>query len=375
MAKETSTLSVRIDPARFKRFNDYTKKHPVFTQAKVVDSMIEYFMNQSPEQQNLLVMGVSTDYLDLISEALHLVTWGDHAFNGYRNISSTYRCSRGSYLPWVIEIYNELDTISKRTKSLTKQAEASSHEGHGLTGMLSLRRIAWFKLGAAWIALASELRKQALLDLADCFRDGTLQPDTATPESKAGDWTVLYDAATDALRVAIANYGLFNKSKKEPNRIVLYNQACTWSLIAQYITEQTANNEELHRLAMDERQKEDNLKEANEPEMCFIGPGNIKANDALSEASDCLRRVTISTKNDDEGEAEDMPFADAQWLFDYAKVDLDFAFFRTGKKDDFENWLSKRKGMSLLDSFKGFHRDLPSDIKNFLSSDFPDALK
>jgi hypothetical protein len=376
MAKETSTLSVRIDVDTFREFNEYTKKHHLYTQAGIVDRLIKYFMNQSEEQRQFLVMGVGTNYVDLLGEALQLVTWGDHAFNGYRHISSIYRSSRGSYLPWVIEIYNELDSISKGTKYPVKEADTSSRNDDLLTGILSLRRIAWFKLGAAWIALAGELRKQALLDLAGLFSDGTLQQDTATPESKVDDWTVLYDAAVDSLRVAVANYGLFNQSleqfKKEPHRIVLYNQACTWSLIAQYITEQTATNQELHPFAMAEWQNEENRKVTDEPELCLISSGNVEADKALRKANDCLKHVTINFMNDADGETEDMPFADAQWLFDYAKVDSDIAFYRNCSKEEFGKWLDRRKGISLLDSYKGFRRKLPEDIKNFMASEFSD---
>lgn len=377
--KGTGMLSVRIDHDTFTKFGKYTKDHPHYTQAGIVDSLIKYFMNQTDEQKQLLVMGVGTNYVDQLGEALQLVTWGDHAFNGYRNISSTYRSSRGSYLPWVIEIYNKLNTISMGVKDTAKKPASSSDE---LTGNLHLRRIAWFKLGSAWIALASELRKQALLDLDARFKAGKLQSNSATLESESDDWTNLYDVAIDSLRVALANYGLFNKSlkqhKKDPHRIVLYNQACTWSLVAQYLTEQTSNKEELKELAGDERKKEDSRLVATKPIMCFMSPGNRKVDDALSKANKCLQEVTIfndhpERKTDDKPFADDMPFADAQWLFDYANVDSDIAFFRAERNDNFENWLSKRKGISLLDSFKGFHRNLPRDIKNFLSSEFPDA--
>lgn len=363
MARDTKTLSVRIAPHTFDKFNLYTKDHRVFTQAKIVESLIEYFMNQSEEQKHLLVMGVGSDYLDLIGEALQLNAWGEHA-------------SRGSFWPWVIETYNKLNEISAEAQKSDEEQKSVSGEESSikLVGILSLRRIAWFNLGTAWIKVAMELRAKALAGLGHHLKDGALETDTTTPnESKPDDWKDLYDAAIDSLRVAIANHSLFNMSLKEPYPPVLYNQACTWSLIAQYITEQNANNDELKQLAEAERQKEEEKsKEADKQtsDVC-LSPSNIlEANNALRKANECLRSIKKNYKSGPEG----MAFENAQWMFDFAEHDQDIAFFRKGKEDDFEKWLDRGKArISLLESYKRFRRELPKDIEEGIDLEFSDV--
>src|SRR5689334_5095229 len=132
------TLSVRIDPDVLKELTEYTTNHRGVTQAKVVESLISYFAQQNPEQQHLIVMGVGSDYLGLLGKALQLVSWGDHAY-------------RGGFLPWAIETFSELDKISAAAqRSLGDDPESKTN----LVGVLSLRRMAWFKLASSWMEVA-----------------------------------------------------------------------------------------------------------------------------------------------------------------------------------------------------------------------------
>jgi hypothetical protein len=368
MAKGTKSLNVRIDTDTFDKFNKYTKTHDIFTQAKIVENLIKYFMKQNEEQKHLLVMGVGVDYLNLLGEALQLVNWGDHAFRGYET-SRGSQISRGSFLPWIIETYNRLNELSAKAQKPWENVNSPNN----LDGILFLRRIAWFKLGAAWIKVAMELRTQALVDLADYLNKGNSPGSSTKNESKPGDWNEVYDASIYSLRVAIANYHLFNKSlekfRKQPHPTVLYNQACTWSLIAQYITEQNATNKKLDKLAQAAFQEEEKRKKTEKQtlEACSLPSGIVEADIALQKANECLQKITIHYP----GDAEDMPFADAQWLFDYAESDPDIACFRKSYEKEFEKWLRKRTArISLLDSHKHFRSNLSEDILKVIESEF-----
>jgi hypothetical protein len=358
--RSSNTLSVRIDPDVLADFTKYTKQHRVFSQAQIVESLIRYFMKQGEEQKHLLVMGMGADYLDLIGEALQLLTWGDHA-------------ALGSHWLWVIEIYNGLNEISAEAQeSAEEQQSAGDSSPNNLGGILSLRRIAWFKLGRAWIDVAKRLRAKALDGLASHLSKRTPQDDDATPdESKPEDWNELYDAATHSLRIAIANFRLFNKSleksEKPHHPTVLYNQACCWSLIAQYITEQNAN-QDLRDLLKGKVQEEDiREREADEQmlEVC-LPPSDIPESDhALRKASESLKSITTNYKE----EAEGMRFDNVQWMFDFAVSDPDLACFRRGKKDDYDRWSNARKGhSSLLYSYKRLSSRLRKDIASELSN-------
>lgn len=368
MARTTQTLSVRIDPEVLKDLIEYTRKNRGVTQAKVVENLIRYFNQQSPEQQYLLVRGVGTDYLDLFGEALQLVTWGDHAVQGYKD-SRGNQAARGSFLPWVIETYNKLDEISASAEEINTLNKREVSQD--LVGILSLRRIAWFKLGTAWIFVARELRTQALIDLADRPGDSALTNAITPSEYKA-----LYDAAIDSLRVASANFRLFNKSLekfgKKPHPTVLYNQACTWSLIAQYISERNANDQERELLAQATLQEEgEKGKEAaGQPsEKCVPTSGILEAENALRKANEYLQNITIVYQEDTEG----MPFADAQWLFDYAERDPDIACFRKEQEDDFKMWLHKKTArISLLDSYRRLRDRLPKDVAEVIAAESSD---
>lgn len=358
MAKATSTLSVRIDPDVLTTLIEYTKNHRGVTQAKVVESMIKYFARQSPEQQHLIVMGVGSDYLDLLGKALQLVTWGDHAYSG-------------RFLPWAIETYSKLDKISAEAQESVDDDESIKDP----VGVLSLRRIAWFKLGSAWMDLAMQLRTRALVDLALYLKNMAAQSDAATPnESKPDEWQELYAAAHKSCLVAIAYHRLFNKSLEEfehlPQPTVLYNQACAWTLIAQYLTEQNASNQELYPLAQRELQQQEEERQQEEEQMlqsCLPPADDLEADHALQKAAECLQRIRIHYEGDTEG----MPLADTKWLFDYAERDPDLACFRRGKEVTFKKWLDERKSRtSLLDSFKRLRNEVvPAEIGDIIASE------
>lgn len=347
MARATSTLSVRIDPDVLTKLIEYTNNRRGVTQAKVVESLIKYFARQSPEQQHLIVMGVGSDYLALLGKALQLVTWGDHAYNG-------------RFLPWVIETFGELDRISAEAQESANDEEPTSDP----VGLLSLRRIAWFKLGSAWMDLAMELRARALADLARHLDDAASKTNDSTPDApKTNEWHEHYAAALESLRVAIAYHRFFNKSLEMAQPTVLYNQACAWTLIAQYITERNASNQELGPLAQRElyRQEEEEkkLKEEQILQKSLPLPHNGEADDALEQATGCLQSIKIHYQ----GHTEGMPLADTQWLFDYAERDFDLSFFRRGRGDDFQRWLDERKSRtSILDSFKRLRYGLPKEV-------------
>jgi len=346
MARATSTLSVRIDPDVLTKLIEYTNNRRGVTQAKVVESLIKYFARQSPEQQHLIVMGVGSDYLALIGKALQLVTWGDHA-------------NKGRFLPWVIETFGELDRISAAAQESANDEEPTNDP----VGLLSLRRIAWFKLGSAWMDLAMELRARALADLAGYLDGDALKTNDSTPDApKPNEWHEHYAAALESLRVAIAYHRFFNKSLEMPQPTVLYNQACAWTLIAQYITERNASNKELAPLAQRElhrQEEEKKLEEAQILQMCLPPSNNGEADVALEQATECLHSIRIHYQ----GHTEGMPLADTQWLFDYAERDSDLAFFRRGRGPEFNRWLNERKSRtSILDSFKRLRSGLSKEV-------------
>jgi hypothetical protein len=368
-AKSFSTLSVRINPEVFDEFTGYIKKHPVFTQAQIVESLIRYFMNQGDEQRYLLAMGVGRDYLGLISEALQLTTWGDHA-------------ARGLHWLWVIEIYNELDRVAtKAQENAEKEREEGGTTPDNLEGILSIRRMAWFKLGRAWIDVAKGLRSKAVIDLADSFPAPAAKPEAVTSgkqkekkqrqrNEKPKNWKELYGAALNSLRIAIANFRLFNRSLEQSGKLehptVLYNNACAWSLIAQYLTEQNADNDALEPLVRD-KQSEDGPGGMGglTPNACLKPSGAPEVERALQKGWEDLSKITIDYR----GDAEGMPFADAQWMFEFADRDPDLACLHEGKKDDFEKW--RDKGMphsSLLKSYERFQSRLSDVIASELTS-------
>lgn len=355
-AKSFSTLSVRINPEVFDKFTKYTKEHSVFTQAQIVESLIRYFMSQGDEQKYLLAMGVGQDYLGLIGEALQLTTWGDHA-------------SRGSHWLWVIEIYNELDKVAaKAQESAEKEKKKGDSTPCNLEGILSIRRIAWFKLGRAWIDIAKGLRAKALAELADTLCP--LAPEEVSGAPKPKEWNELYGAAIKSLHIAIANFRFFNrslkKSKKQPHPTVLYNKACAWSIIAEYLTEQNADNEALKGLMPDEQRTEgQGGMGESAPVVCLTPADTPEAARALQKGIKNLREITVDYR----GDAEGMPFADAQWMFDFASRDPDLACLHKGRAEDFKKWLDK--GMphtSLLKSYERFQSRLPNDVVSELNN-------
>lgn len=351
MAKTTQTLSVRIDPKVLKELIKYTKENRGVTQAKVVENLIAYFAQQSPEQQHLLVRGVGSDYLGLLGKALQLVTWGDHAYTR-------------QYLPWAIETYDELDRISAEAEKSVSRPESAKER----VGILSLRRIAWFKLGSAWMDVAMQLRARALVELANRIGPEGPQSDAKEPNRPRPEtWDTLYDAALDSLRVAIGYHRLFNKSLEVPQPAVLYNQACAWTLMAQYRTEQKANDKELYSIAQHEQEEEEARRLANNPmlELCLPPSDDGETADALQRATECLQKIKIHYQGNNEG----MPLGDTQWLFDYAERDPDLSCFRKGKTDAFDRWVAERKSRtSLLDSFKRLRYKLPAAVEEAITS-------
>ena len=361
MAKQgQQTLSVRVALKHFNALSKYAEnnKYRGFSQAKVVESLIRYFIQQSKEQQDLIMLGLNTDYFELIGEAMQLIHWGDHSFiNGI--------------LPWAISTYNKLDKISVEAQTSIQESLVKEETVKDMIGVLSLRRIAWFKLGSSWMDLAAEIRRRALVGFANSLKTEINQPVSETPDnSKPSLWKERYNSAIESLKVAIIYHRYFNESLgNEPHPTVLYNEACAWSLIAQYINEKNATNEVIIPLAeIESKKEEEKLNQIKEQfaEVALYATDNFEISKALQKVSECLNKINIEKV----GETKGIPLVDTQWLFDYADNDLDLAFFRNNKDDLFKNWLDARKSpSSLLTSFKRLRSDLPSDVLDKLESD------
>lgn len=350
----SSALTIRIDDKLLNRLKTLVKKDEFnrgLTQASVVESLLEYYFRQNPEVQDLILSGGGGDSLQLHARALQLVTWGDHA-------------AQRSFWRWAIDSYSELDKIS----SAAEAAVGSAASEKDSLGIVDLRRIAWYKLGTAWINVARNLRKTALSQFAKFVKDevvGSLEDNQRPTE-----WVELYDAARESLRVAIANFQLFDDSlrrfKHPSHPTILYNQACSWSLIAEYTSEQYAESTALQQLALNTEASDgkEGIRELeNALHLLTVAPVLSEVEDALAKTSEFLSKIEVHYLGNSEG----IPLADTLWLFDYAEDDPDLAFYRVSSSFEYCRWLSKRTTKtSLLDSYKRFRREVPRDIETIV---------
>lgn len=350
------TLSVRIDRKKVDDLSAYTRDRRGISQAKVVESLIGYFLKLNEEQQHLILIGEASDYLGLLGPALELITWADHAYS--RPTIS---------LPWAIELYGQLDKKFAEAQESIRDSESTKNQ----VGVFSLRRIALFKISNAWMDLAMRLRARALSKLGANFKHESPRANTAkASESKPDKWHELYNAALESLRIAIAYHRLFNKDREEKKKTlqpaVLYNQACAWALVAQYVSEKNASNEDLKSMAQHELQQQEKERQpANEQdsEKCLPLADTVEANNAIQRATDCLSDIKNNYRVDTDG----IPMADTNWLVDFAEHDSDLACVRQGNGAFFKKWLTERKSTtSLLDSFKRLRRELPKDVEELI---------
>jgi hypothetical protein len=318
--RSSINVSVRLQPKVVATLNKVTAAHKT-TQAKVVQRLIEYFAVQSRELQNTVLSGVAagelpkiSGELHLISNALQLIEWGDHAF-------------RGEFWPWAIETYSTLDELS--------------------TGAAGLQRLARFKLGYAWRRFGMALR-----------REGLLLPQPALHLRRR-----YYDAASWSQCVAIGYYRAYQRGIEQTQTvhpINLYNEACSWTLIAQYLAERDASKESLDSIIVGVQSEQQSGAEEYEPPLPETKPLPLASQSALRYALDELGRIrAVYGKSEVEG----LPASQTQWIFRQATKDSDLAMLRQYQNPAYKDWLdSRRAEASSLESYTVCRRYVDSTI-------------
>jgi hypothetical protein len=303
-------VSVRMPPKTVEALNKSTALHKA-TQAKLVQRLIEYFGRQSRELQNAILSGVHSNEIDRIGQSLNLSgrtlllsEWGEYAL------------SRG-YIPWAIEVFSRLDSVS--------------------AGSEGLQRLARYKLALSWYRFGLELRSEAIAKAVDS---------QVTPLN-------LYSAAGRSLAVAIAYFRGAELATLEDvgsHPFHLYNEACCWSLIAQYSMEESLPTQELAKLSRVSTQE--SLPEEGAGEGHLLGPIAVKKSvrTALENALHSLARIRIEGSK---REMDGLPTTQTRWAIKRATGDPDLAMLRGHLRDEFNSWLSTRNPMSsLLESYE-----------------------
>jgi hypothetical protein len=322
MSDQRPTLSVRIDPKALRELKEFGGDFSV-TQAEVIEKLLKYFFKQTPDLQAHIIAGIDIDQISIISSAMEQIEWGNHAYSK-------------RFWPWAIETYSHLYIKAE--------------------GVEVIVRLSAFKLGSAWMDLAMDLRQVAF------WR-----------EWGSGERREYYMASIQSLRFAVAYFIRFNRSLKQhqksqpPHPVVLYNEACVFSLIAQYITEMDATEDRVVA-AQQSVQQRNKAVECKRPS--FEGENNIslKANQFTSKAMDRLN----SMGKDYYGDL--FAFSDMQWLFEHSNKDPDLEFIRDNYNEEFGRWLSKYKSTAtILESYNILRSLVPKDIKNQFLTEVPDV--
>jgi hypothetical protein len=291
------TLSVKIDKQVVSGLASDAKSLDS-SQARIVQRALEYFHKQSAELQRAILSAVNSDEVPRINRTLQLMEWGDHAY-------------KRELWVWAIEAYTHLDSVA---------------EGTG-----DMQRLVRFKLSLCWMALAIDLRRQGL---------------SLTSKS---DRSRLYDAAIDSLCVAIGYFRFYllngDPVKHEGHYIALYNEACSLTLIAQYLTERDASERELATMSKEILKHAKPTRLTHETTIRFKVAG--LPNSLLAKALEQLEKIPERPGHND------APFSDTQWLVNLAQGDEDLLMLREHKRRDFAEW-SKEKtvGMPWLNSYE-----------------------
>ena len=270
------------------------------SQARIVQRALEYFHKQSGELQRAILSAVNLEEVPKIHRTLQLMEWGDHAY-------------KRELWVWAIEAYAYMDSVAD--------------------GIVDLQRLVRFKLSLCWMGLAIDLRWQALfLNRASKF-----------------DRSRLYDAAIDSLCVAIGYFRLYllngDPTKHEGHYIALYNEACSLTLIAQYLTERDASEGEVATLRK-ETLKHDKAKKCTGETHTPFKVGGLP-NSLLAKALEQLDKIPERPGHNG------APFADTQWLVTFAQADEDLWMLREHKSKDFAAWSAKKTvGTPWLNSYE-----------------------
>lgn len=316
MAKLMASISLRMTEKGAESLKEVAAKHRDLSQGAIVEKLIEYLVSADEPLKSRILKGERVDFFQLLGDAFHLAEWGDHAF-------------RKGWVTWSIETYAELD---KR---------ASGVEG--------IQQIARFRLGSSWMDFAMEIRERALLSA------------TGHPE-----WNEHYKCAIEGLLVSIGYHRLFNetvkkkgaaKSSEQQQRsedtseevaahpVILYNEACGWSLIGKYVSERNAGpNSSLAKearaiLAKTKRSEpQERISEKTKKvDLQIAHDSAIQL--AIKQSKECLNRIRAHPGN----ALQHLPIEETYWLFDLAKRDPDLDFLRTMEAKYFEKVLETQE--------------------------------
>jgi hypothetical protein len=341
-ARNLTTLSVRIEPDTFDKLKEFTEQHSQYSQAFVVGRLLDYFNRQDSEVRQVILTGLEIDYLELVGRFFQLLDLGDHAYDR-------------KFWVWAIESFLQADRqASGGEKALQKIPEEAA--GSKARGVVSLRRLVWFKISSAFMDLGMELRHRALVD----------------HDTRDDEWKAYYLAAIDSLRVAIAYHRLFNASLKEagakPHPAILYNEACAWTLMAQYTREMSLGPEDAQ---VQDVQKEARRSEAERlasmqgPGTCVVASNDPKAAAALDNALQCLTQI----RNRYKGTAEGMPLGETHWMIEFADKDSDLECLRRSREKEFGDWFREHHMRTrLIEAFRTVRNNLPRDVEAMLET-------
>lgn len=334
---EPRPLSVRIDPAAADFLSDYALKSRSgssaqrYSQGAILERLVLYFESLPADLQTEILEGKKINFLTLLGSSLECAEWGDHAL-------------RRMFVVWAIETYTQLFDVAQ--------------------GIKGIQRLAIFKLGSAWLYLAEELRKRALL----------------TDDISDSQWNEYYDAALHSLRIAFAYFRGFNvnliaeNKESPPHPALVFNQACSCSLYAQFHCERTSRKngdfankarEELKRI--EKASVNISAESGAYVEEMVLEPEIDETSARASQAGlDLLRKIDTNLvfKAD-----SSVPIVETHWIVEYAKGDSDLAFIRALHKKEFEDIISaKEKDTSILMSYKRIRELVPEEILACISS-------
>jgi hypothetical protein len=225
------------------------------------------------------------------------------------------------YIGWAVEVFSRLDTIS--------------------AGSDGLQRLARYKLALSWYRFGLALRSEAI---AKAVSTGTVPLN-------------LYTAARRSLAVAIAYFrgtqpGTVDEVGSHPFH--LYNEACCWSLIAQYAMEESLSKEELERLPRVPTKQSLPADSADDSERLPSGSLSTAAKTVVhTSLENALRSLGRIRTDGLKRELDGLPTTQTRWAIGRSIADPDLAMLRQQLSDEFSAWLSTRNPMSsLLESYE-----------------------
>lgn len=326
---------VRVPEKERAFLSDFVRGHPSLNKSQVVTKLLQLLQRQKAEHR-LQFLGAegTVNPLQIFGAALEQKSWAEHAFSFER-------------WEWALEAYRELESLVTETYDLWLHTQ--------------------YKQGYCWNEVAISIRNLAL------------------EKDREGEWFELYGDAIYAVRVGI-QYNDRSGQDGFYNPVVLFNNACAWSHLAQFLVERQVGpdrwwTKEIHDAEPEsvlskytgtkapgikvwrdkvgarwrDRLKSRNprhLYEALIKEVTRCGKQSMSALEGLSS----IPRYRDQRDHDNE----------RRYWIDRTQFDPDLVFLRTDSKfkKEYETWFSENEEKnSYRRIFRSLKKALPEEIK------------